>query len=144
MFGEIFRLKLLVSGHHQQVKAGFLGIAEKEVFTDINTEKGVYPVAVFDGSGHFVIRPDKGNLKRFQQIIDGHFFRKTSLSVRFCGIQMFVNVEFTHSNPFLSFYFPSQRPLAPQGRIRPLEVTGSPSSWESVLPSKGLRAVESM
>ena len=38
-------------------------------------------------------------------------------------------------------YFPSNRPLAPQGSTRPVSDTGSPISFEVVVPSKSLSAV---
>ena len=37
---------------------------------------------------------------------------------------------------FFLHYFASQRPEAPHGSTSPLEVTGSPISWESTCPSK--------
>lgn len=41
----------------------------------------------------------------------------------------------------LLVYFPSKRPLAPQGSTSPVSDTGSPISFEVVVPSKSFKAV---
>ena len=45
---------------------------------------------------------------------------------------------------FFLHYFASQRPEAPHGSTSPLEVTGSPISWESTCPSKSFSSVASI
>ena len=45
---------------------------------------------------------------------------------------------------FFAHYFASHRPEAPHGSTSPLEVTGSPISWESTCPSNSFSSVASI
>ena len=79
--GEFFRLEFFVSGHHKQVKPGFLAITEKEVLADQYTEYGVDLVAGFHVVGAFVIGALIGNLQVVQKIIGSYFPRETPFGI---------------------------------------------------------------
>lgn len=55
---------------------------------------------------------------------------------------LFVRIDLLDSGPMCQSA--SQRPEAPQGRTRPLEVTGRPISWESTFPLNFFSSVESI
>ena len=55
--GKYCGAEFLVTGHHQKVKAGFLGIAEKQVLADADVQKPFHLMAAFDCLRRVVINP---------------------------------------------------------------------------------------
>ena len=63
LFGKLRRLKLLVARHHEHIKIGFLGIAEKQVLADLNVQPDIHVMAGVNGGGGIVIQPPVRNLE---------------------------------------------------------------------------------
>ena len=85
--GYFFCLKLLVSGKEQQVKIGFLAVAEEKVFADYGVQHFIYILAGFNGHECFMVNSLIGYLKSIQKIISTDFFFQSSSGV--CGTSVF-------------------------------------------------------
>lgn len=92
--GQNGGFEFLHSRHHEKIEFGFLGIAEKKIFTDLDTQKFVYIVAVLNGGSGRVIHPQIGYAQLIQQIIGAQLLGKTALSVgRAAAIQDGIDVK---------------------------------------------------
>ena len=76
-----------------------MGVAEHQIFTDLNTEKLIHALTFLDGHGYSMIHTGVGNPKFIQQVIDSHFLFQTALRADgTAGVNLRVNINATHND----------------------------------------------
>ena len=56
LFGKLCCLKLLVPRHHEQIKLGLLGIAQEQIFADLDIQPDIHVMAGIDRGGGIVVK----------------------------------------------------------------------------------------
>lgn len=74
--------EFFASGHHEQIKLGFLGIAEEKVFADFDPQPFANVMAIFNGGGGGVVHAYIGDAQLVQKAISTHFPGKAAGRVR--------------------------------------------------------------
>ena len=88
-----------MAGHHQQVKFGFLGIAQKKILADLNAKETVNIMAGFNGGDSLVIQTFIGNMQPVKNIVGADFLGKTSfIGLGTSMVKNRVNEKVIHEN----------------------------------------------
>lgn len=78
LFGQYGGFEFFGAGHHEQVKIGFLGIAQEQILADLDAEQFIYVMAVLDGRRRVMVEPLIGDAKLIQQIIGADLLGQTA------------------------------------------------------------------
>ena len=90
--GDLSGFEFFPSRHHQKIKFGSLGVAEKKILADFDLQKPVDLLASFDCEDGFVVKPLIGDLEFVQEIIGADFLGKSGGGVlRPSGVDGLVN-----------------------------------------------------
>ena len=69
LFGENLRLEFLMSRHQEKVELRLLGVAEKEVLADMDSQDLVCAGAGIDGERGLMVKAHVGNILGVQEIV---------------------------------------------------------------------------
>ena len=70
LVAQVLGVEGLVAGHGQEVKLGFLTVAEHQIFAHVHAQHGADGLAVLHGVGPVVLHPLKGDVQLRQGVKD--------------------------------------------------------------------------
>ena len=91
LLGQLPGDELLMTGKGQEIISVALGIAQKEILADSDSQQLLDIEAALDGADGFMIDAGKGNIQPLEKIIDALLLRKAGVG-RAAGVDGFIKL----------------------------------------------------